>query len=121
MYGKNILIEEINKLVSHKLTDFIREKKINLIGEPLPEGSNLKNIDWKIWSKTDKFYVKRFEEETNLISHIFLDTSKSMNFSSNGITKFQYSKIIASALSYLMVKQKDLIICRMLLKQFLPK
>ena len=70
-------------------------------------GDEVKNIDWKIWGKTDKFYVKRFEEETNLISHIFLDTSKSMNFSSNGITKFQYSKIIASALSYLMVKQKD--------------
>ena len=70
-------------------------------------GDEVKNIDWKIWSKTDKLYVKRFEEETNLISHIFLDTSKSMGFSSNNITKFQYSKIIASALSYLMIKQKD--------------
>jgi len=70
-------------------------------------GDEVKNIDWKIWSKTDKFYIKRFEEETNLISHIFLDTSASMNFSSNGITKLEYSKIIASALSYLMIKQKD--------------
>jgi len=57
MYGKNILIEEINKLVSHKLTDFIREKKINLIGEPLPEGSNLKNIDWKK-NKNFEFYFR---------------------------------------------------------------
>ena len=74
---------------------------------PYGIGDEVKNVDWKIWSKTDKLYVKRFEEETNLISNIFLDTSRSMAFSSNGITKFEYSKMIASALSYLMIKQKD--------------
>ena len=46
MYGKSILIEEINKLTSHELTNYIREKKINLIGEPVAEKSNEKKIDW---------------------------------------------------------------------------
>ena len=71
------------------------------------QGDQIKNIDWKLWSKTDKYYVKRFEEETNLSCHIFLDASKSMDFTSSNITKFQYSQMIAAALSYLIIKQKD--------------
>tara|TARA_Y100001970_G_scaffold284771_1_gene402851 strand:+ start:3795 stop:4682 length:888 start_codon:yes stop_codon:yes gene_type:complete len=70
-------------------------------------GDAVKNIDWKIWSKTDKYYIKRFEEETNLLAHIFLDSSKSMNFSSINISKFEYSKMIVAILSYLMMQQKD--------------
>ena len=70
-------------------------------------GDEVKNIDWKLWSKTDKYYVKRFEEETNLLAHIFLDSSKSMQFASDKISKFEYSKMIAAILSYLMMKQKD--------------
>ena len=47
---------------------------------PYGNGDEIKNIDWKIWGKTDKYYIKRFEEETNLACHIFLDSSKSMQF-----------------------------------------
>jgi uncharacterized protein (DUF58 family) len=71
------------------------------------QGDQIKNIDWKLWSKTDKYYIKRFEEETNLSCHIFLDASKSMDFTSSNVTKFQYSQMIAAALSYLIIKQKD--------------
>ena len=70
-------------------------------------GDETKNIDWKLWSKTDKYYIKRFEEETNLLAHIFLDSSKSMDFSSINISKFEYSKMIVATLSYLMMQQKD--------------
>ena len=70
-------------------------------------GDEVKNIDWKLWSKTDKYYIKRFEEETNLLAHIFLDSSKSMDFSSINISKFEYSKMIVATLSYLMMQQKD--------------
>jgi len=70
-------------------------------------GDEVKNIDWKLWSKTDKYYIKRFEEETNLLAHIFLDSSKSMDFSSTNISKFEYSKMIVAILSYLMMQQKD--------------
>ena len=70
-------------------------------------GDEVKNIDWKLWSKTDKYYIKRFEEETNMLCHIFLDSSKSMSFTSHSITKFHYAQMIASALSYLIIKQRD--------------
>ena len=71
------------------------------------QGDETKNIDWKLWSKTDKYYIKRFEEETNLLCHLFLDSSQSMNFSSNNITKFQYAQMLAAALSYLIINQRD--------------
>ena len=74
---------------------------------PYGEGDEIKNIDWKIWGKTDKYYIKRFEEETNLSCYIFLDASKSMQFKSKNISKFDYAKIIAAALSYLMIQQRD--------------
>ena len=70
-------------------------------------GDETKNIDWKLWSKTDKYYIKRFEEETNLLSHIFLDSSQSMSFSSDKITKFEYAKMLVAALSYLIINQRD--------------
>jgi len=70
-------------------------------------GDEVKNIDWKLWSKTDKYYIKRFEEETNLLCHIFLDSSQSMSFSSNNVSKFEYAKMLASALSYLIINQRD--------------
>ena len=70
-------------------------------------GDETKNIDWKLWSKTDKYYIKRFEEETNLLCHIFLDSSQSMSFSSNNVTKFEYAQMLAAALSYLIIKQRD--------------
>ena len=74
---------------------------------PYGKGDEIKNIDWKIWGKTDKYYIKRFEEETNLTCHLFIDSSKSMQFKSNKISKFEYAKITAAALSYLMIQQRD--------------
>ena len=70
-------------------------------------GDEIRNIDWKIWGKTDKYLVKEYEEETNLLSHIILDQSSSMTYSSNNITKLDYAKILAASLSYLMLKQQD--------------
>ena len=71
------------------------------------QGDETKNIDWKLWSKTDKYYIKRFEEETNLLCHLFLDSSESMNFTSNNITKFDYAQLLSAALSYLIINQRD--------------
>ena len=71
------------------------------------QGDETKNIDWKLWSKTDKYYIKRFEEETNLLCHLFLDSSESMNFTSHNITKFDYAQMLSAALSYLIINQRD--------------
>jgi len=75
---------------------------------PYIQGDSLKSVDWKVYGKTDKFYIKQFEEETNLKCYILLDVSKSMDYSSGkNITKLEYSKTLAAALSYLMITQQD--------------
>ena len=70
-------------------------------------GDEVRHIDWKLYGKTDRLYVKRYEEETNLSSHIILDISKSMIFSSSKISKLSYANTLVAALSYLMIKQQD--------------
>ena len=70
-------------------------------------GDPIKHIDWKVFAKSDKYFVKKFEEETNLKANILIDCSKSMGFSSHKVNKLEYSKTLAAALSYLMISQQD--------------
>lgn len=71
-------------------------------------GDEPKHIDWKIFGKTDRYYIKQFEEETNLKTYLILDASRSMAFySGKNITKFEYASYVAAALSYLMIQQRD--------------
>jgi uncharacterized protein (DUF58 family) len=71
-------------------------------------GDEPRFIDWKIYGRTDRYYIKQYEEETNLKSTILLDTSRSMGYASAGmITKLAYGSYLAAALAYLMVKQQD--------------
>jgi len=71
-------------------------------------GDSLKYLDWKVYGRTDRMYVKRFEEETNLKSHIILDISGSMGFRDRGaMTKLRYGSVIAAALAFLMIRQRD--------------
>ena len=70
-------------------------------------GDEVKHIDWKLYGKTNRLYVKRFEEETNLRAHLILDTSKSMTYSSGKVTKLDYGSYLLAALSYLMISQQD--------------
>jgi len=74
---------------------------------PYGFGDEVRHIDWKLWSKTDKYYVKQFEEETNLKAHIILDQSKSMDYSSSKETKFEYAKLLAASFAYILIKQQD--------------
>jgi len=70
-------------------------------------GDDFKHIDWKVFGKTDRFFIKRYEEETNLKAYILLDASNSMGFKSNGISKLEYGCYLAASLSYLMLRQQD--------------
>ena len=70
-------------------------------------GDEIKHIDWKLFGKTDRLYVKRYEEETNLRAHIILDTSKYMLYSSAEVSKLSYANSLAASLSYLMINQQD--------------
>jgi len=72
-------------------------------------GDEIKHIDWKVYAKTDRYYLKQFEEETNLSCHILLDASASMGYRSaeEGLTKLQYAARLAACLSYFMIRQHD--------------
>lgn len=70
-------------------------------------GDEVRHIDWKLYGKTNRLYVKRYEEETNLRAHLILDTSKSMAYTSGEISKLQYGSYLLAALSYLMISQQD--------------
>ncbi|OYU95309.1 MAG: DUF58 domain-containing protein [Bacteroidetes bacterium B1(2017)] len=70
-------------------------------------GESTRNIDWKLFGRTDKLFVKRFEEETNLRCQIVIDTSSSMYFPVDGLNKIKFSVIAAASLIQLMKKQRD--------------
>jgi len=71
------------------------------------DGESTRNIDWKIYAKTDRYYLKVFEDETNLRGTLLLDRSGSMDFASGPVTKLRYASILCAALGYLMIKQRD--------------
>jgi uncharacterized protein (DUF58 family) len=71
-------------------------------------GDEIKHLDWKIYGRTDRFYVKRFEEETNLKAYLLLDTSASMGYASPGrMPKLEYASYLAASLGYMMIQQRD--------------
>jgi uncharacterized protein (DUF58 family) len=71
-------------------------------------GDEIRHIDWRAFGKTDRYYIKEYEEETNLKAHLLVDASGSMAYrGANGLSKFQYAQYIAASLSYLMLHQLD--------------
>ena len=71
-------------------------------------GDDPKDIDWLVYAKTDKYYVKKFEAETNITGYLVMDLSRSMGYTyRQELTKFEYSICLAAALGYLMVHQQD--------------
>jgi len=70
-------------------------------------GDDLRRLDWRAYGRTDRFYVKEFEADTNLRLCVVLDTSGSMNFGSGGVTKIEYGRRLAASLGYLALEQGD--------------
>jgi uncharacterized protein (DUF58 family) len=70
-------------------------------------GDDVRHVDWKVWSKTDRFYIKQFEEETNLRSNIVLDVSESMHYGRGPLNKYNYACTLAACLAYLQLRQQD--------------
>ena len=71
-------------------------------------GDDLKHLDWRVYGRADRYYIKEYEEETNLRCHIILDTSESMNYASPGrMTKLEYGCYIAATLTYMLLRQQD--------------
>jgi len=71
-------------------------------------GDNIRDIDWKVYAKSDRFYIKQYEEETNLKAYLLMDCSASMAYHSDDrITKLDYAGLLAGSLSYMMLRQRD--------------
>jgi uncharacterized protein (DUF58 family) len=70
-------------------------------------GDEIRHIDWRVYGKTDRYYIKEYEEETNLRAYLLVDASGSMAYQGQHPAKFQYAQYIAASLAYLMLHQRD--------------
>ncbi len=75
---------------------------------PYMQGDPIKNLDWKVYAKSERYYIKQYEDETNLLAHVILDVSGSMDYKYSGkITKLEYASTLAASMIYLMLNQQD--------------
>jgi uncharacterized protein (DUF58 family) len=74
---------------------------------PYMPGDDIRRIDWRVYARTDRFYIKEYEAETNTNVLIVLDVSRSMDFSSGGVSKLDYGRFLAASLAYLSGQQRD--------------
>jgi uncharacterized protein (DUF58 family) len=70
-------------------------------------GDEIRRIDWKALGKFDRYFIKEYEDETNLRAYLLLDSSASMDYSSDGMTKFDYGCTLTASLAYLILRQQD--------------
>jgi len=72
-------------------------------------GDDLRYVDWKVFGKSDRYYLKQFDEETNFACHLLVDTSESMTYRSDAAawSKLDYAKYLAAAIAYLVIRQQD--------------
>lgn len=70
-------------------------------------GDEIRHIDWRAYGKTGKYYIKEFEEETNLRAYLLLDCSGSMGYAGKTLSKFEYGRLLAAALGHLLINQRD--------------
>lgn len=74
---------------------------------PYFPGDDVRHVDWKAYAKSDRLFVKEFEEETNLRCYLLVDASASMSFGTTAMSKFEYASVVAAAITYLALKQRD--------------
>ena len=74
-------------------------------------GDDLRHVDWKVWAKQDRLYVKQFEEDTNMRCTLLVDVSASMQYGSGPLNKYEYAATVATSLAYLLLKQHDTVSC----------
>ena len=72
-------------------------------------GDDVRHLDWKVLGRTDRYYIKQYEQDTNFVCHLLIDGSESMNYGGDKLTKLQYAKILAACVSYIVLHQRDAI------------
>ncbi|MFH1073826.1 MAG: DUF58 domain-containing protein [Candidatus Firestonebacteria bacterium] len=71
------------------------------------QGDEIKHIDWRVYARSDRFFIKQYEEETNMRCYVLLDTSESMLYGSRRASKLEYGSLLAASISYLLLQQRD--------------
>jgi len=94
-------IAGLHKSPFHGFSSEFLEYRPYLAGEPA------RKVDWRKYAKSDKAFVRLYEDETNLSAHILLDKSASMGFGSGAVTKFDYARTLAASIAWILVRQKD--------------
>jgi uncharacterized protein (DUF58 family) len=70
-------------------------------------GDDTRHLDWKVLGRTDRYYIKQYEQDTNFVAQLIIDGSESMNYGSGKITKLHYAKVLSACLAYLILLQRD--------------
>src|SRR5580704_19450876 len=70
-------------------------------------GDDIRHLDWKVLGRSDRYYIKQYEQETNYVAHLLVDGSESMKYASGEISKLDYARTVAACLAYLILLQRD--------------
>ena len=70
-------------------------------------GDDMRHLDWKVLGRSDRYYIKQYEQDTNFVAQLLVDGSESMNYGSGKLTKLQYAKVLSACLAYLILLQRD--------------
>lgn len=87
-------------------------------------GDDIRHLDWKVLGRSDRYYIKQYEQDTNYVAHVVLDGSKSMEYGSGKITKLHFAKALAACLSYLILVQRDAVALALIdteTREYLPR
>jgi uncharacterized protein (DUF58 family) len=87
-------------------------------------GDDMRHLDWKVLGRSDRYYIKQYEQDTNFVAHLVVDGSASMNYGSGKLTKLQYAKVIASCLAHLILLQRDAVALALVdteVREYLPR
>lgn len=87
-------------------------------------GDDLRHLDWKVLGRTDRHYIKQYEQETNFVAHLLVDGSESMAYASGEVSKLDYAKTLAACLAYVILNQRDSVALGILdeeLRHYIPR
>ena len=87
-------------------------------------GDDIRHLDWKVLGRSDRYYIKTYEQDTNYVAHLVVDGSKSMNYGSERISKLQFAKALAACLAYVVLQQRDAVALALVdsvVQEYLPR
>ncbi len=87
-------------------------------------GDDIRHLDWKVFGRSERYYLRQYEQDTNFVAHLVVDGSASMNYGSGKITKLQYAKVLAACLAHVILGQRDAVAIALVgeeIQEYLPR